>query len=473
MSFRRRLALVAAAAVAVAIVIASGVVYLVVHDDLRGEVDSSLEDIAAGATVAGTPLASPVGTALPAPRRGTHKPRRGGIALALPAPPLGAPRGFGQLVDATGRVLRAPGEGGALPVTEEARQVAAGERPAFFSDVDAGGDHLRVLTTPAGAGMALQVARSLGEVDDTLRHLTWVLLVVAVGGVGLAAFLGALVARTTVAPVARLTATAEHVARTRDLAQRIEVEGDDELARLARSFNAMLAELESSVGAQRRLVADASHELRTPLTSLRTNMQVLARANGLSDADRRHLLDDVTTQLEELGGLVAGLLDLARDGESRVEREALRLDRLAKQCVEEARAAAPEHQFATTLEPCEVAGSPDQLRRAVRNLIDNAVKWSPAGSAIEVAVEASGRVMVRDRGPGIDRTDLPRIFDRFYRAPTARGTPGSGLGLAIVRQVVQTHGGDVEAATLPEGGAAVGFRLPALDLSSDSSGALS
>jgi two-component system sensor histidine kinase MprB len=289
----------------------------------------------------------------------------------------------------------------------------------------------------------------------------------------LAALLGHAISRTAVAPVTRLTEAAEHVARTRDLGRRIESGNHaDELSRLASRFNAMLEELDHASTAQRRLVADASHELRTPLTSLRTNIEVLARPNGLRDHDRKRLMEDVVAQLDEFGVLVGNLVDLARDDESAIGTEELRLDQLVDVTVTRARRNARGLHFITSLEPCVVRGVREHLERAVSNLLDNAAKWSPEGGDIEVTVRRDGEIAVRDHGPGIDPGDVSRVFDRFYRAVGARGMPGSGLGLAIVRQVAEAHGGSVRVDGAPGGGTVLTLRLPVAGSLSDSSAPL-
>jgi two-component system sensor histidine kinase MprB len=240
------------------------------------------------------------------------------------------------------------------------------------------------------------------------------------------------------------------------------LEGDDELSRLAGSFNTMLEALERSMVAQRRLVADASHELRTPLTSLRTNIEVLAGSQRLPKHERERLLASVVTQLEEMTALVADLVDLARDGEAPGEQaEEVRLDLIVADAVERARRMHPESQIDASLEPTLVSGAPARIARAVANLLDNAAKWSPPGAPVQVAVRA-GELTVRDHGAGIHPSDLPYVFDRFYRAPSARGRPGSGLGLAIVKQVADSHGGRVSAEQAPGGGALLRLSLPAL-----------
>jgi two-component system sensor histidine kinase MprB len=220
----------------------------------------------------------------------------------------------------------------------------------------------------------------------------------------------------------------------------------------------MLEELERSVGAQRQLVADASHELRTPLTSLRTNVELLAHRKGIPTAERRRMLADAFAQVEELGTLVGDVVELARGNGVETETEDLRLDELVAAEVERMRRHAQGVEFRTELEPALVRGSPGRLGRAVANLLDNAVKWSPDGGLVEVTVR-DGVVTVRDHGPGIPEEDLDRVFDRFYRAPSARGLPGSGLGLAIVRDVAEAHGGVVVAERPADGGTRLRLEL--------------
>jgi two-component system sensor histidine kinase MprB len=224
----------------------------------------------------------------------------------------------------------------------------------------------------------------------------------------------------------------------------------------------MLAALERSVGAQKQLIADASHELRTPLTSLRTNIETLSRRPEMPDADRERLLADLSSELAELGRLVDDIVDLARDGsEPTGEATDVRLDELAAACVERARRRAPAGvAIRADLEPTVVAGIPERLDRAIGNLLDNALKWTPEGAEIAVTL-TGGTLLVADRGPGVDDADLPHVFDRFYRSADARGTPGSGLGLAIVRQVAETHGGSAAVENDPAGGARFSLTLPA------------
>jgi two-component system sensor histidine kinase MprB len=256
--------------------------------------------------------------------------------------------------------------------------------------------------------------------------------------------------------VRRLTDTAERITDTRDLSERIETEGHDELSRLGATFNAMLDSLERSIRSQRQLVSDASHELRTPLTSLRTNIDLLRQGVELSDHDRARLLRDVTRELEELTTLVTNTVELARGGQRDLHLEHVRLDELAERVVLRAEARFPSLEFELEADETTVWGDPDELERAVWNLVENAAKWSNGGGRVELTV-LDGQVVVRDHGPGVPEAERPLIFDRFYRSERARGKPGSGLGLAIVRQIAETHGGRVDVEEAEGGGAR--FRL--------------
>jgi HAMP domain-containing protein len=233
---------------------------------------------------------------------------------------------------------------------------------------------------PLAGGGAVQFARSLQSTDSVLARLRWVLLALVLGGVALAAALGRLAARHLVAPVARVTEAARHIAQTEDLGRRIEVTSQDEVGELAARFNAMLDTLEGSIAAQRRLVADASHELRTPVTSLRTNIEVLAETE-LEPAERAQVIADVQAQAEELGALVGDLIELARGDEVAPVREDVRLDALVAEAIERARRHAPGVEFVASLSPAVVEGVPDRLARAVNNLLDNAARH---GDRVEV-----------------------------------------------------------------------------------------
>ena len=443
MSFRTRLALVAAAAVGIAVVVASIVVFVVVHNELFGEVDRALHNRAV--EIASGP-----------------QPEIENGQLHIPGPHAGVQSDFVQAVPLSGGPYVEPDAAYKLPVTEKDHEAARGEQPLYYSNRHFQGIEFRVLTIPA-TPYAVQIARPLGEVNRTLHRITLFLILIAVGGIGVAAALGLIVSRAALAPVRRLTETTEAVTETRDLSQRIESTstGDDELGRLATSFNTMLAALEDSSRAQRQLVADASHELRTPLTSLKTNIEVLARENELAPEARAQLQRDIVEQIDEMTALIGELIELAREARPDAVVEPardVRLDLVAADAIERTRRNRPGIEFETDLDESIVYGAPSTIERAVANLLDNAAKWSPPGGQVEVAVR-QGELSVRDHGPGIAAEDLPYVFDRFYRSRTARGLPGSGLGLAIVKQVAESHGGSVVAERPQDGGTLMRLRL--------------
>ena len=443
MSFRTRLALVAAAAVGIAVIVASIVVFVVVHNELFGEVDRALH--ARAVEIASGP-----------------QPEIDNGQLHIPGPHVGVQSDFVQAVPLSGGPYVEPDAAYKLPVTEKDHEAARGEQPLYYSNRHFQGIEFRVLTIPA-TPYAVQIARPLGEVNRTLHRITLFLILIAVGGIVVAAALGLIVSQAALAPVRRLTETTEAVTETRDLSQRIESTstGDDELGRLATSFNTMLAALEDSSRAQRQLVADASHELRTPLTSLKTNIEVLARGSELAPETREQLLHDLVEQIDEMTALIGELIELAREARPDAVVEPardVRLDLVAADAIERTRRNRPGIEFESHLDESIVYGAPSTIERAVANLLDNAAKWSPPGGQVEVAVH-QGELSVRDHGPGIADEDLPYVFDRFYRSRTARGLPGSGLGLAIVKQVAEAQGGSVVAERPEDGGTLMRLRL--------------
>ena len=355
-------------------------------------------------------------------------------------------------------------QGGVQPVTTPAElAVATGDATQSIRSVTLNGHEARMVAVPAGGGTALIMSQSTSSLDNTLRDLWLILLFVGLFGVVAAAIAGYAVARAGLRPVGQLTAAAERVARTEDLTP-IEVRSDDELGRLALSFNAMLASLDASRERERRLVADAGHELRTPLTSIRTNLDLLAQEQdsdiAMPSADRAALLHDVRAQIAELGDLVGDLMQLSR-GNATVNSDELDLADIVEQSVERVQRRAPSVSFDVHVEPWWVRGDATALERAVTNLLDNAAKWSPTGSKVRVGLTA-GVLTVADQGPGIPESERSSIFERFYRTPDARGLPGSGLGLAIVAQAAEQHGGQVAVSAAPEGGALFSLCLPGL-----------
>ena len=489
MSFRRRIALASAAAVAIAVVLASVLTYVLTANQLHSQTDSQLRnrgrELVAEARYLERHPPSTDGRGAGRPRTllglalgDASAPAANGGSKTLPLlrpnllfgrvpPGPGQVRGYQQLLEANGLVLRAPGQGLTLPVSAATRRLARdGGRP-LLSDARVKGIHLQVIALSLGHGRVLQLAQPLTEVDNLLARLRLILILLDAGGIALAALLGTLVAGTAVLPLRRLTEASEHVALTRDLSRRMEPVGGDEIGRLAASFNAMLDALERSMGAldasvhaQRQLVADASHELRTPVTSLRTNIEVLQHQGPeMEPAEQRRILAEVVEQIEELTMLMNDLIELARGEEPRSGHEELRLDLLVAEVAERAARRTPGVQLELTLEPTLITGVAERLERAVANLLDNAIKYGPPGAPVDVGL-AAGEITVRDRGPGIATADLPHVFDRFYRGAEARSRPGSGLGLAIVRQVAEQHGGAVCAEPAPGGGTVLRLRLP-------------
>jgi two-component system sensor histidine kinase MprB len=424
-----------------AILLAAVIAYVAVRSELRGQVDARLVEQAELVGEGAAQMAGPTPFELP----------------QLPPAEGGPPIGF-RVIGSSGDVIVDRGE-----VDVPAPPVGQVPDELTLTDAENGSEHVRVATAPLPNGGGIQLFRSLESVDDALANLRAVLFLVVMGGAAFAGLAARLIANRMLAPVAHLTEAAEHVSATEDLSRRIDVTGEDEVARLATRFNEMLGRLESSRAAldeshseQRRLIADASHELRTPVTSLRTNIELIA-GGKLAEAELADALAGAVAQVEELGDVIGDLMDLARGESPDAELEPVRLDQLVAASVERARRHAPAVSFELQAEPCVVRGAPDRLGRAVNNLLDNAAEHAD-GAAVEVGV-ADGRVDVRDHGSGIDPGEAERIFDRFYRGRDARRRPGSGLGLAIVRQVAGAHGGSVKAANAVGGGALFSLQL--------------
>ncbi|MET9070903.1 HAMP domain-containing sensor histidine kinase [Streptomyces sp. NPDC004232] len=386
---------------------------------------------------------------------------------------------YSQVVTEQGKVCLIAGASGRIKVTEadknEIRNLDTGNI-YFRNGMDEQGNELRVLTRPLlptstssgtrGPNVGVLVAVPLRNTEKTLNDLALVLLLVSGIGVIGAGAAGLAVARAGLRPVDKLTEAVEHVARTEDLTIRIPVEDDseDEVARLSRSFNSMTASLASSRELQQQLIADAGHELRTPLTSLRTNIELLTRSEEtgrpIPPADRRALLASVKAQMTELASLIGDLQELSRSEGQHGERvQVVPLLDTVEAALRRARLRGPELTITADLKPWYVRAEPSALERAVVNILDNAVKFSPEGGTVEVRL-ADGELTVRDHGPGIPADELPHVFDRFWRSPGARALPGSGLGLSIVARTVQQAGGQVILAHAEGGGTVATVRLP-------------
>ncbi|MFF0477304.1 sensor histidine kinase [Streptomyces sp. NPDC004284] len=441
---RSRLALLTAFAVAVAVAAVSAACWFVTRVQLEAELDSSLRNTRLDP--------NGVEQLLTMCRQGTTPPPVAGSYTV-------------QVVLGDGSACTS-GEA-AIPVGATDLAVARKQLDDTLHTVkDGAGREMRVYTYQQDSPLqiAVSVARPLSEIDNSMSTLRWVLLLVSGIGVVGAGAAGLWVARTGLEPVNRLTDAVEHVAATEDLTVRIPVEGEDEIARLSRSFNAMTAALASSRDRQAQLIADAGHELRTPLTSLRTNVELLARSEETGRAippdDRRALMASVKAQMTELAALIGDLQELARPDAVQPGRlEVVPLHAVLRTALDRARLRGPELTFVTDLAPWYVRAEPPALERALVNVLDNAVKFSPPRGTVEVTL-MRGELTVRDQGPGIAPDELPHVFDRFWRSPSARSLPGSGLGLSIVARTVQQAGGTVALAPAEGGGTVATLRLP-------------
>ena len=429
MSLRTRVAIAVGVVVFCALAIVAAVVYPAVGANLRGQNDESLVQVAKEAPTIAAKLkqAGTVGQLVPF----------GNTQLQiLPAAASGPTNGF-------------------VGITDHDVQVADGNDKPYFQDEAYRGVVYRIYTMqfPGNPGVLVRVAQPASDAASTQTALGWLLAVLIPAGAIGAAVVARLAAGRVLRPVGRLTETVERIRATGDLSAPIQTPGRDEISRLGQAFAAMTAALDESVGAQRRLVADASHELRTPLTSLITNLELLAEQPD--DPSAPALVAAALAEAGELRVLINDLVDLARDGQASFHIEDVRLDLVAERVAARAAGRAPGLRYELDCRPTLVRGDPDALERAIGNLVDNALKWSPPDGRIRISA-AGGTVEVSDDGPGIPADDLPYIFDRFYRSATARALPGSGLGLAIVRRIADMHDGTVEAIPLQQG---VKFRL--------------
>jgi len=370
------------------------------------------------------------------------------------------------------RTARSLDDGPRLELGDPELDVATGESRRSVRTIEADNTLYRVVTVPTGDGAALVVAQSLDAQQNVLHRLGIVMFLFGLAGVIAAGVAGWAVARNGLRPVRRLTRATEEIARTEELTP-IHVEGNDEIARLSMSFNAMLAALAASRDRQRQLVADAGHELRTPLTSLRTNLDLLLQAErtgGMPAEARAELLEDVRAQIEEMTTLIGDLVELAREEPLPHVVEPVELGEVLDRALVRVRRRAPGVAFDVEAHEWWLTGEVGALERAFTNLLDNAAKWSPPSGTVTVSLDG-GVLTVCDQGPGIAPEDLPHVFDRFFRSPESRTMPGSGLGLSIVRQVAVRHSGSVEAAAAPGGGACLTMRLPGSAEPPDETGA--
>ncbi len=440
MTFRSRVITATLAAAAIAVILACFASFLTTRNSIIYSVDESLNGEA------------------------KQMMERGGLDLRIGA----------YLVLPSGQTIGASN----IPIDSTVLAVARGKSAQVFRTVTIGSINYRELIVPVPAHSLVACANSAGcEIKTTsavlliadidgqvneLRSLVRTLMLVAAGGLLLALGFGLFLARTALRPLEQVTNEIETVAETNDLGYRLTEGDNDELGRLRRVFNQLLSTVESSQILQRQLVLDASHELRTPLTSLRTNAQVLSRAQELHVDDLRQLTDDMVTQVDELAALVTDLGELSRGERSEGAVVALSLEECLDESVDTARTYAriKEITIDVNVENSIVLGRRDRLERAISNLLTNAIKFTPQGGRI-VVESRNGMVSVGDSGPGIAEADRPFIFDRFWRSASARALPGSGLGLSIVAQVVNELQGTVGVDRDPVlGGARFTITLP-------------
>lgn len=447
MSLAIRVAVLTTAAVAVTLTLVSATIFVTV----RSEFESSLDESMLSRAEAG--VTADLGTLF-----------AGGVdptALALTDIKVIVLRTGRGVLMGTPSTSNFPVQFIALPE----RQVALGEKNESVRTASLQGTPYRVVAVRSGPGEALVIAQSMESIEAALDRLQIILLLTSAAGVAMAGLAGWAVAANGLRPVRRLTAATERVARTTDLTP-ITVSGTDELARLSTSFNAMLAALDAAQTRERQLIADAGHELRTPLTSLRTNIELMGQATSkgqrsLTENEHDEIMGDVRAQLEELTNLVGDLVELARDEPVRRDPEPLDLAHVLDAAVSRARLrTSSEIDVEVVSESWMVLGEPQLLERGITNLLDNAVKWSPPGGTVRIVL-TGGEISVSDEGPGIEPSDLPHIFDRFYRSQEARTLPGSGLGLSIAKRAAERHGGTVGVESIVGEGSTFTLSLPA------------
>lgn len=400
------------------------------------------------------------------------------FAARPPSPPyqldvFAAPDIFLQVVTRDGWPIASSGNlgGRILPLTSDMRagnvvEARVNARPLYLTAAALGSDRYIV------------VARSPRTIYGALRTLRRLLYGVTAGGLLMVGFLSWFFARTALRPVEEVADAAQQVRGSRDLRRRVAYEGPrDELGRLVATFNEMISELEHAYGQLdesnqqlRRFLADVAHELRAPLTLIRSNVDLLRKIGEGDPAFATRALDDMRAETERMARMITQLLILGRaDAGAQVTTQSLLLADVVSEAVRQAQTMANGTTLrvvdGTALDGVVVRGNDDYLRQLFLILLDNAVKYSPAGGEVRVEPAVRGgavRVAVVDAGPGIDSRDLPHIFERFYRGGAASAATGAGLGLAIARWIVDQHGGTIEVVSPPGQGARFTVVLPVL-----------
>jgi two-component system, OmpR family, sensor kinase len=466
MSIRLRLTLWYVLLLAVILIAFGGMVYAILSFSLFGEVDRTLQG-----------RASDVQSSLNAVLELQTEPRifllRGGRVSLPAADAFATPGVFVQVSTLDGIALTSSENLGAqtLVVSATSLAVVARGESAFVTTLK-DGVPLRVYITPLTVRnqqiAAIMVAQSLRDVTDTLRRLAFLLI----GGIGVilgvAFIVGAILAHTALAPIDRITQAAHLIARSNDLTRRVEqTPTADEVGRLAETFNEMLGRIEELFRAQQRFVADMSHELRSPLTAIRGNLDLLRRGMADSIEDRQEALATIDSESARMQRMVQDLLLLAQaDAGVEIQKQVVELDTVLLDVFRQAKLMAGNVKISLGNEDqAQVVGDQDRLKQLFLNLMDNAIKYTPAGGEVTLSFAREGtwvNVVVADTGVGIPAQDLPKIFNRFYRVDKARSREkgGTGLGLAIVKWIVDAHGGKIDVTSQIGRGTKFSVRLP-------------
>jgi len=381
---------------------------------------------------------------------------------------------FWRILDPAGRVVAhsVPNDLGSVPILPQAFETGR-HGQEHLQTLYVQGEPIRVYTGAIQQGARLvaivQAGVSLSDVNQTLSTFAWTILLALPLTVLFAGWGGLFLASRALRPVDQITRTAASIS-ARDLSQRLSLDlPSDEIGRLARTFDAMLARLDEAFREQARFVADASHELRTPLTVMRGTISV-ALSRPRKASDYQQVLQEVEDETERMSRLVEQLLALARadTGHLSVQRQRVELSGLLADLADHASTLAEPKGlavFAQIAQGLEANTDPDLLTQIVLNLLDNAIKYTPSG-AIYLSAEAIEsyliQITVADTGPGIPQEHLARIFQRFYRVDTARSRDvgGAGLGLALAREYARLLGGDLTVASAPGDGATFTLTLP-------------
>ena len=450
MSFRTRLSLILGCLVLLLVSTTSLAIYQTVRVNLDKQVDSFLID-----------RVNTVAQRLSGSRELQSLGRRERFRFPLSEALLDARFDVeSQVIDQSGEIILAIGES-AIPITSSDIAIANGAE-AQMRSITLGQNDFRLYVVPLRGGGAIQIARNVDENTTILYRIRNGLVTLSAALVALAAGAGWWIARAITKPLQTLSVTANDVATTGLLEVSVPERGATELRSLAISFNAMLTKIRSSVTRERQFIQDASHELRTPLTSLRANSELLERPE-LTNDERGAILKDMRAEVDALTAISSELSTLATDQRYSEAAISINLSDATEVVVERMRrrskrninfASPPADNHADNIIQVRHA----QFERALTNIIDNALKFSPDDTSVEVQV-GHRSVTVIDHGPGITEKDRPNIFTRFFRADATRSMPGSGLGLAIVQQFAADHNGSVEVVDTPGGGATFHLRL--------------